>query len=222
MKKLALALSALMLASPVFADPEIEEWKTPHAMGCMMVLDCKEGVDLIGSTADVQARLVYTNYNSVQKEADDIISELKKLGVNVYLADERYFPRGHAGVYYVSGNDLFLNDSWVDDPVNFIQTLRHEGWHAAQDAMAGTIDNGFMAVIEDDKRIPRQFILQAEIAYPENVRPWEQEAKWAGSTPNMTLDVLKAINSSNGAPWTVLEPTPMTREWLVDNGYLNN
>ena len=86
--------------------------------------------------------------------------------------------------------------------------------------MAGTIENGFMAVIEDDKDIPRGFVLQAEIAYPPSVRPWEQEAKWAGSTPNMTLEVLQAINTSNGKPWEVLEPTPMTREWLENNGYI--
>ena len=63
-------------------------------------------------------------------------------------------------------------------------------------------------------------VLMTEIAYPPRARPWEQEAKWAGDTPNMTLDVLRKINDSNGKPWEILEPTPMTREWLVDNGYI--
>ena len=52
------------------------------------------------------------------------------------------------------------------------------------------------------------------------VRPWEQEAKWAGSTPNMTLEVLQTINRTNGKPWTEIEPTPLTRLWLERNGYL--
>jgi len=221
MNKAALALTAALLAAPAaLADPEIERWKTPHSMGCMMMRECVEGTYLLDSVSDIEEVLTHPYYDQVRDEANGIITELRKMGVNVYLSDEKYFPRGHAGVYYVTGNDMFLNDSWVDDPINFIQTLRHEAWHAAQDAMAGTIDNGFMAVIENDKDIPQVYLLQAEIAYPPNVRPWEQEAKWAGATYNMTLDVLKAINSSNGQPWTVLEPTPMTREWLEKNGYL--
>jgi hypothetical protein len=221
MNKLLIALTAALLAAPAaIADPQIEDWKTPHSMGCMMMRECVEGTHLVSTVADVEQVLTHPDYNGVRTEADAIIAELQTLGVNVYLADEKYFPPGHAGVYYVTGNDLFLNDSWVDDPVSFLRTLRHEGWHAAQDSMAGTIENGFMAVIENDKDIPREYVLAAEVLYPESARPWEQEAKWAGGTPNMTLEVLRAINSSNGKPWTVLEPTPMTQEWLEDNGYM--
>ena len=116
------------------------------------------------------------------------------MGVNVYLADNKYFPRGHAGVYYTVGNDFFLNASWSDDPYQMIQTLRHEAWHAAQDAMAGSIDNSMIAVIRDGKDVPQEFKLLVEIQYPPSARPWEQEAKWAGETPGMTLEVLKIIN----------------------------
>ena len=221
MNKLLIALTVGLIAAPAaLADPQIEDWKTPHSMGCMLVRECVEGTTLIKSTADLEKALPYSNFDRYREEANAIIAELDKLNVNVYLADDRYFPPGHAGVYYVPSNDMFLNKGWVDDPMSMMMTLRHEAWHAAQDAMAGTIDNGFMAVIEDDKKIPKEYKLQAEILYAPSARPWEQEAKWAGGTPWMTVEVLKKINSSNGRPWEVISPTPLTRMWLERNGYL--
>lgn len=221
MKKVLSLLSALALcATPVLADPEIEEWKTPHAMGCMLLRECVEDTHRIYNVADLKKHITHPNYDNIKQEADAILVELDKMGVEVYLADDRYFTRGVAGSYHTKMNNFYLNDSYVDDPIQLIQTLRHEAWHAAQDAMAGTIDNTFMAVIVDDTTIPNLYVMMTEIAYPEAARPWEQEAKWAGDTANMTLDVLRAINNSNGRPWEVLEPTPMTREWLQDNGYI--
>ena len=220
MKKLLFTLIAATIATPVLADPEIRQWKTPHSMGCMLMRECVEGTTLINNISDLERLLPYSNFTPVAEEADAIIKELAKMGVNVYLADDKYFPRGHAGVYYTVGNDFFLNASWSDDPYQMIQTLRHEAWHAAQDAMAGTIENSMIAVIRDDKDVPQEFKLLVEIQYPPSARPWEQEAKWAGETPGMTLEVLKIINESNGKPWTVIEPTPLTRLWLQRNGYL--
>ena len=220
MKKLLFALIAATITTPVLADPEIRQWKTPHSMGCMLMRECVEGTTLIKGISDLERLLPYSNFTPVAEEADAIIKELAKMGVNVYLADDKYFPRGHAGVYYTVGNDFFLNASWSDDPYQMIQTLRHEAWHAAQDAMAGTIENSMIAVIRDDKDVPQEFKLLVEIQYPPSARPWEQEAKWAGETPGMTLEVLKIINETNGKPWTVIEPTPLTRLWLQRNGYL--
>ena len=220
MKKLLFTLIAATIATPVLADPEIRQWNTPHSLGCMLMRECVEGTTLINSVADLEGLLPYSNFTPVAEEADAIIKELAKMGVNVYLADSKYFPRGHAGVYYTVGNDFFLNASWSDDPYQMIQTLRHEAWHAAQDAMAGSIDNSMIAVIRDGKDVPQEFKLLVEIQYPPSARPWEQEAKWAGETPGMTLEVLKIINETNGKPWTVIEPTPLTRLWLQRNGYL--
>ena len=220
MKKLLFTLIAATIATPVLADPEIRQWNTPHSLGCMLMRECVEGTTLINSVADLEGLLPYSNFTPVAEEADAIIKELAKMGVNVYLADNKYFPRGHAGVYYTVGNDFFLNASWSDDPYQMIQTLRHEAWHAAQDAMAGSIDNSMIAVIRDGKDVPQEFKLLVEIQYPPSARPWEQEAKWAGETPGMTLEVLKIINETNGKPWTVIEPTPLTRLWLQRNGYL--
>ena len=49
--------------------------------------------------------------------------------------------------------------------------------------------------------------------------PWEKEAYWAGHTEGMTADALESCAA--GTMWTDYEPTPMTREWLVENGFLS-
>lgn len=214
------AAAAATIAVPALADPVIERWKTPHAMGCMLLRECTEDTWRVLRVADIEEQITHPDYNGIREEADSILVELDKMGVEIYLADDKYFPRGVAGTYHAGENKFFLNTSWSDDPYQLIRTLRHEAWHAAQDAMAGTIDNTFLAVIVDDKDIPQEIKLMVEIAYPENARPWEQEAKWAGQTPGMTLEVLQAINQTNGRPWEVLEPTPLTRLWLERNGYL--
>ena len=207
--------------APALADPiTSEDYKSHHSMGCMMMRECLDKVDQILSTDDLTEKLG-SDYSQYQEEIDGIITELKKMGVNVYLASDHYFVRGTAGIYYTVGNDFFLNESYVSNPHQLIKTLRHEAWHAAQDAMAGTIDNTLIAIIKNEEDVPQAYVLQAEIAYGNTpVLAWEKEAKWAGSTPNMTLEVLRIINETNGRPWEVLEPTPLTRQYLVNEGYI--
>ena len=41
---------------------------------------------------------------------------------------------------------------------------------------------------------------------------------WAGHTEGMTAAALKSCAA--GTMWTDYDPTPMTREWLVEKGYL--
>ena len=186
--------------------------------GCMMMRECIEGTERIVDTEHIEQLVAEVDYSSVRDEADAIIAELDKMGVGVYLADEKYFPSGHAGVYYTVGNDFFLNRLYATDPQQTLETLRHEAWHAAQDAMACTINNSNIAIILPMENVPQQYVLLAEIAYPPAARPWEQEAKWAGDTPNMTLDVLRTINETGGRPWEVITPTPLTQEWLEVRG----
>jgi hypothetical protein len=57
-----------------------------------------------------------------------------------------------------------------------------------------------------------------ERTYPKQSWPWEKEASWAGKTENMTADALAAC--ATGAMWEVYEPTPLTREYLVKEGYI--
>ena len=223
MKKLltAIATAALIGLPSMAADPAVKGWKTNDSLGCMMLRECLDDTYTIISTADLETHLRFSNFDDVRWETDAIIRELTKMGVGVYLADDKYFPRGHAGVYSTVSNDFFLNASYADDPVQMLRTLRHEAFHAAQDAMAGTIDNTQIAIIHAEEEVPQQYVLAAEVAYGNSpVLPWEKEAKWAGGTPNLTLNILKIINETGGKPWTVIEPTPMTREWLVSKGFI--
>lgn len=106
----------------------------------------------------------------------------------------------------------------MGDPASLAMVMRHEGWHAAQDCMAGTIDNSMIAIIMPEDSVPMLWRVMAERTYPESAVPWEAEAQWAGRTEGMTMKALQACN--RGQMWTEYEPTPMTREWLEINGYL--
>jgi len=102
-----------------------------------------------------------------------------------------------------------------------MSVMRHEGWHAAQDCMAGTIDNSMIAIIMDEEKVPQlwQDIASKTYEFQPSAIPWEKEAFWAGKTAGMTQDALESC--ARGTMWTDYEPTPMTREWLVKNGYLD-
>ena len=100
-----------------------------------------------------------------------------------------------------------------------MSVMRHEGWHAAQDCMAGTIDNNFIAII---KNLRKMFLRlygsrlrkSTYKSQPEAI-PWEKEAYWAGHTEGMTARQ-HLESCAAGTMWTDYEPTPMTREWLVE------
>ena len=84
-----------------------------------------------------------------------------------------------------------------------MQVMRHEGWHAAQDCMAGTIENSLIAIIKPEDEVP--MIWQAigrKILYPEHAVPWEAEAGWAGRTEGMTMKALQACAA--GEMWKVM------------------
>ena len=202
-------------------DPLKEnEYKTYHSLGCMLTRECDDGVVKINSVEELQKFYPNVNFSIVEKEGNQLFTELERAGVNVYLADSRYFPVNHRGAYYTVGNDFFLNQDWMGNTNHFISVLRHEGWHAAQDCMAGTIDNNLIAVIHDDDEVPGFFIEQAKATYPDNVVPWEQEALWAGRTEGKTVEALRACNAEQPM-WEIFEPTPLTRQYLIDEGYIN-
>ena len=100
--------------------------------------------------------------------------------------------------------------------------MRHEGWHAAQDCMAGTIDNSFIAIINNHRRKFLKYVSGnrkecLSVMQPKAI-PWEKEAYWAGHTEGMTAAALESCAA--GTMWTDYDPTPMTREWLVENGFI--
>ena len=106
----------------------------------------------------------------------------------------------------------------MDDPGTLMMVMRHEGWHAAQDCMAGTIDNSLIAIILPEDTVPPFWREMVERTYPKHAVPWEAEATWAGKTEGMTANALNACAS--GKMWEEYEPTPLTRKYLVEEGYI--
>jgi hypothetical protein len=220
MKKLLLAL--LLAASPVFANEDkiTQGYNSMDAMGCMLLRECTDNVNEVHSLLDVSSE--YENYSSftvVAQEFNHMLSSLNHVGVKVYLADEKYFPAGHRGVYHTVSNNFFLNKIYMDDPGVLMAVMRHEGWHAAQDCMAGTIENSMIAIIKPEEEVPMLWREMVERTYPKSAVPWEAEATWAGKTEGMTMAALDACAA--GSMWEVYEPTPMTREWLEENNYID-
>ena len=221
MKKLLGTIAALSLfASPVIADPEIKQWKTYNSLGCMLLRECKEDVTEIKSVDDIRKINPSINYSGIEDEMNQLLTEFNRIGVGVYVADGKYFPRLHRGVYQTVKNNFYLNKDYVWDTKQLLTVTRHEGWHAAQDCMAGTIDNNNIAIIHQDGYIPNQYSIRANVIYAMQRKaiPWETEALWAGDTEGVTVGVLKACKSDRPM-WEIYPPTPMTTEWLVEKGF---
>ena len=224
MNKLMIAMATFAITlSPfaAFAQPDLEP-NSYAAMGCMKLRECTKGVTQLKSADQLINHYQNSDFDDYKQEIARILTSLDKAGVKVFLADPHNFPRTHRGTYYTDTNMFFLNSGYVYNAEVFMKVFRHEGWHAAQDCMAGTIDNSMIAVIHNDEIIPQPYKLDAEIRYgmmsPKAI-PWEQEAIWAGNVPNMTADALESCSTKT--MWTDYTPTPKTAEWLTENGYIN-
>jgi len=221
MKKLFLLLTTLALGTPVMAGHipgHIKEWNSYDSMGCMLLQECTDNVRQITSLQNIVDNYPDVDFDNVAGEVESLLSALDQVGVNVFLGDEKYFPPNHRGVYHTISNNFFLNEDYVSDPRVLLSVMRHEGWHAAQDCMAGTIDNNFIAIIKPESEVPFYWRTLAERTYPSNAVPWEAEAWWAGKTKDMTVDALEAC--ATGAMWEIYEPTPLTRKFLEEKGYI--
>lgn len=224
MKKLLLTL----LASVSFGVPTLaydfqsnpltypEEYYSAHSMGCLLLQECKEGVVEITSIKTLED--YYGKTFNLSSEFSTLLKLINDVGSKVYLAPEAYFPIGHRGVYHTVSNHFYLNDAFMRKEHTLMSVMRHEGWHMAQDCMAGDIKNTYIAVIFDDKKIPQLWKDMAEDTYPKSALPWEQEAMWTGRVENMTVDALKACKT--GKMWEVYPPTPLTKQFLLDKGFI--
>ncbi|AGN33517.1 hypothetical protein SWYG_00005 [Synechococcus phage S-IOM18] len=193
---------------------------TMDAMGCMLLRECTKDVEEVHSLLDISSNYDNTEeFTPVALEFNNMLMSLHQIGVRVYLADERYFPKMHRGVYHTVGNNFFLNKKFMDDPGTLMMVMRHEGWHAAQDCMAGSIKNNMIAIILPEEDVPMLWRVMVERTYPANAVPWEAEAQWAGRTEGMTMKALKSCAA--GTMWTDYEITPLTRKWLEEEGYLD-
>ena len=191
---------------------------TMDAMGCMLLKECTDGVKKITSSDDLRKAFPDSDWGYVADEFDKIMRSFAKIGVDVHLADQKYFPVGHRGVYHTVSNHFYLNRAYVHRPHVLMSVVRHEGWHAAQDCMAGSIENNMIAIIKNEEDVPEIWKEMVKRTYPPHAQPWEAEATWAGKTESMTQEALDSC--ARGTMWTDYQPTPMTGEWLRENGYI--
>ena len=227
---IAVAAAAVVLPAHSATDQYLNQTKTEESkitrgyntmdsMGCMLLRECTDDVLEVFSLLDVSSHYDNTEeFTPVAQEFNNMLVSLNQIGVRVFLADQKYFPLGHRGVYHTVSNNFFLNKDYMDSPASLMMVMRHEGWHAAQDCMAGTIDNSMIAIIKPEDEVPMLWRVMAERTYPANAVPWEAEAQWAGRTEHMTMEALQSC--ARGTMWTDYDPTPMTGEWLIDNGYI--
>ncbi len=221
MKKLLLSLlGCVTLTGTAYAGDEkiTRGYNSNDSLGCMMLRECTDNVRRITSIKDIQDSYPNSDYSAVAIEFNEMLDSLDKIGVMVFLGDQKYFPIGNRGVYHTVSNNFFLNDAFMGRQSTLMSVVRHEGWHAAQDCMAGTIDNSMIAIIIREDDVPSIWREIAEKTYPKSVVPWEAEASWAGRTEDMTADALAAC--ATGKMWEIYEPTPLTREYLVKEGYI--
>ena len=215
MKKfVALVFAAVAAVTPVLAQDKVKAWRSFDSVGCMMLKECTEGVKQVKAWTDFGPK-----YKIAAAELNEIIEALNTVGAAIYLADEKYFALRMRGVYDVRGNNMFLNEFYIDQPTKMIQVIRHEGWHAAQDCMAGTLDNTFTALIHPEKAVPDWIRRGAERTYSKNVLPFEAEAMWAMYVENKTVEALRICGSPKKM-WEYYKPTPLTGEWLRKKGFM--
>lgn len=222
MKKIIMSLLAVAsLSAPALAhkDKITKGYHTMDAMGCMLLRECTDGVEEVTNLLDISSQYPNTaSFTPIANEFNNMLTSLSRVGVKVFLASEKYFPVFTRGVYHTVGNNFFLNRKYMNKPGVLMSVMRHEGWHVAQDCMAGTIDNSLVAIILPEESVPPLWRHMAERSYPESAVPWEAEASWAGKTEGMTMKALQAC--ADGEMWKVYNPTPLTRKYLIDEGYI--
>ena len=210
------------MSVPAIADDSkiTKGYYTNDSMGCMLLRECTDGVEQVTNILDISSQYPNTySFTDIATEFNYMLTSLDGIGVKVFLADEKYFPVGHRGVYHTVGNNFFLNKAFMHRPNVLMSVMRHEGWHVAQDCMAGTIKNSFVAIILPEDSVPPLWRAMTERTYPSAAIPWEAEATWAGKTEGMTQKALAAC--ATGKMWEVYEPTPLTRKFLVEEGFIS-
>jgi hypothetical protein len=210
-------MSSLAFPSALKAEPT-KGYYTMDALGCMIVQECTDGVVQVWGADHLEELFPNSDWNLVKEEFARIMNALSQVGVSVYIAPEKYFPVGHRGVYHTVSNNFYLNRTYVHRPHVMMTVMRHEGWHAAQDCMAGTIKNSMIAIIKPEEAVPPVWREMVERSYPKSAVPWEAEATWAGKSADMTQEALEAC--AEGSMWEKYPPTPMTKAWLKENGYI--
>jgi hypothetical protein len=225
MKKVITTLGLLLTFTlPVNAEKVIKTQPTVPAyslaaMGCMILLECTEGVEQLTSTSSI---ISGKEFDTFREEIKSILVGLDKLGVPVYVAPSRYFTPRTVGSYKPEYNRFFVNEELLKDPREFLGTMRHEGWHVVQDCMGGGLKTSFMAQVHQDAEIPSWVMKTTRLAYESmgqsRAVPWEADANWAEEQSNVTAQKLEMC--AKGPLWEQVRPTPMTMEWLIGCGWM--
>ena len=195
MKKLLLSLiSITTFAVPTYSKSFNEIiHSNSHTLECMASQKCKDGVRQVNDISDIANFYPDNDFNIIAYEFNRMLITLDRIGVKVFLADEKYFPDNFRGIYSTSRNNFYLNQEYMHDALTLMTTMRHEGWHVAQDCAAG-IDNQALDLIIPEENIP-QFLSQiVEKIYSNepNQIPYEKGAFWASTKRDATqyaLDV---------------------------------
>ena len=186
--------SSLMIALPINAESLNDIINSQsYTLKCMIYRKCKDGVKPINDISDISNYYPNSNFDIVTDEFNRMLASLKKIGVEVFLGDERYFPSLYRGVYSSRKNNIYLNEAYMSDPGGFIRTMRHEGWHVAQDCKSG-MKSKTMKPIISDKYIPKSYHKSVERIYadrPDEIK-FEKGAYWAGFTVGMTEAALES------------------------------
>ena len=212
MKRFLTTLLSLGMVLPLPATAHLTLEDIPEqtyaSMGCMKLGECTEGVEQV-------------HFDQYEGEAREILAHLTDLGVDVFVASHEYFVDDWRAVYYADVNRIYLNEQWAREPVWFLRLLRHEGLHAAQDCMAGSLVNSDLIQIFNATDIPPEYTQDTIDRYgtdPFTVRV-EREAVWATNVPGKTVEVLGVCNS-NKKMWNVFEPQGPGKSYLYINGHI--
>jgi len=203
-----LLLLMLLLSSSVAAS---ETHYTDEALECMKERKCTSGVEKVSLKGQL-------------KETKTILKNLEQMGVEVYNAKSIYFTENYRALYFPDKNAIYINKKYinVEGELSFLQILRHEAWHAAQDCMAGTVNNSDISSIFSHEDIPKHIIEETFARYgysdPEVIRI-EREAVWVMYEPNMTIKALEACNSDTPI-WETYLPPKRTWKYLYINSFL--
>ena len=225
MKKVLTTLGLLLTFTlPVNAEKLLKNQPTvpaysAAAMGCMILLECTEGVEKLTPDSSV---LLDKSFDPFREEIKSILIALNKVNVPVYVGQSRYFTPRTVGLYKPKYNRFFVNEELLKDPREFLGTMRHEGWHAVQDCMGGGIETSFMAQVHQDSEIPSWVMKSTRLAYESMMQsravPWEADANWAEEQSGQTAKHLEMC--AKGPLWEQVRPTPMTMEWLIGCGWM--
>ena len=187
-------VASLMIALPINAESfnEIVNSRS-YTLRCMIYRKCKDGVKPINDISDIASSYPDSNFDIVADEFNRMLTSFKKIGVEVFLGDKRYFPQLYRAVYSSKKNNIYLNKAYMSDPGGLIRSTRHEGWHVAQDCKVG-MKNRKMKTIISEKYIPKSYHKKVERIYadrPDEIKI-EKGAYWAGFVVGMTEAALES------------------------------